>query len=548
MSFVPGLVLNERYEIRAALPPAQGRCAYRALDLRLGRDARIQAFDLPPDAGDLPALDRRTHGLAGLQHAQIRSFQDVGMLRREGYMVTPWLSGFTLAELAPLPAVRLRGWVQPAASALAAAHTKGIVHGALDETCLLEVPGLGVLLQDFALPLPGGDPAEDLKALGRMLSRSLADAPDGEASRDGEAQAESVKRKKPSEPLVRFYSPSELRAYEPPPNQNMIGDFHLQRGAPSVLAGPPGCGKSRAALWLGIMGARGVGDWFGMPVHCQFRTLILQNENGLTRLHRDFAEIPPVEGLDDWLKISAPPTYGLALQNPMFRNELKAMMKDFAPNLLIVDPWNACVRDAMEKDFQEGFSRLREVLAESPSEPACLILHHLRKPKSDDRHRGRNLANLLSGSYVLVGVARSVLVMQPATDDTEDARVVVTCAKNNDGSLGARSAWERREGMFHAVEHFDFEAFDSGGPRQEPKVNEGHLRELFEQGRRWCALKQAVESLEEIACVGRSAAYEALKLERGRFSHLLMKSPATGFIGLKQHDGEPMADDESDSL
>ena len=103
-------------------------------------------------------------------------------------------------------------------------------------------------------------------------------------------------------------------------------------------------------------------------------------------------------GLDDWLKISAPPAYGLALQNPLFRNELKAMVRDFAPNLLIVDPWNACVRDSMEKDFQEGFSRLREVLAEAPGEPACLILHHLRKPKSEDRHKGRNLANLLSWS------------------------------------------------------------------------------------------------------------------------------------------------------
>jgi hypothetical protein len=51
--------------------------------------------------------------------------------------------------------------------------------------------------------------------------------------------------------LIKFYSPSELKAYEPPPNQNMIGDYHLQRGSPSVLAGPPGCGKSRAALALG---------------------------------------------------------------------------------------------------------------------------------------------------------------------------------------------------------------------------------------------------------------------------------------------------------
>ncbi len=339
--------------------------------------------------------------------------------------------------------------------------------------------------------------------------------------------------------LIQFYTPSQLKAYEPPPNQSMIGDYHLQRGAPSVLAGPPGCGKSRAALWLGILGARGSGNWFGLDVHCQFRTLILQNENGLSRLHRDMAQIPSFDGLDDWLKISSPPAYGLALQNPMFRAELKAMMKVFAPNLLIVDPWNACVRDAMEKDFQEGFSRLREVLAESPNEPACLILHHLRKPKSEDRHKGRNLANLLSGSYVLVSVARSVLVMQPASDDVEDARVVMTCAKNNDGALGARCAWERKEGsLFEPVENFNFEEYDSGTVKREPKVNEGHLRELFENGRRKMALKQAAERLQEIAEVGRSAAYEALKLT-GRFAALVVRDPDTGLIGLKAAESEP---------
>lgn len=179
------------------------------------------------------------------------------------------------------------------------------------------------------------------------------------------------------------------------------------------------------------------------------------------------------------------------------------MIPAFAPELVVVDPWNACVRDAMEKDFQEGLTRLREVLAEAPKEPACLILHHLRKPKSDDRQKGRNLTNLLSGSYVLVSVARSVLVMQPASDDTEDSRVVVTPAKNNDGKLGPRTAWERSEAWFDPVPTLDFEAFDSGGFKPKvAKVTEDHIRKLF-------------------ANSGRRAAYDALKLEGGRFSHLL---------------------------
>src|SRR6185436_18118754 len=140
-----------------------------------------------------------------------------------------------------------------------------------------------------------------------------------------------------------------------------------------------------------LVGASGTGKWLGLDVHTKFRSLIIQNENGLTRLHRDFAEIQGVQDVNDWLRISAPPAAGLAFHNPDFRIELREAIEEFAPDLVMIDPWNACVRDAMEKDFQEGVTRVREVLAELPKEPACLILHHLRKPKSDDRHKGRGL-------------------------------------------------------------------------------------------------------------------------------------------------------------
>jgi hypothetical protein len=347
-----------------------------------------------------------------------------------------------------------------------------------------------------------------------------------------ESSTTSPAKKKPHKPLIEFYSPSELKNYVVPPDQCLVGDFHLQRGAPSVLAGPPGCGKSRATLWLGVLGAQGAGNWFGMPVKCRFKTLIIQSENGLTRLHRDFEQIPNLDGLDDWLRISAFPSYrGFEFANPIFRADLKAALRDFKPQLVIIDPWNACVRDSMEKDFLEGFERLREVMAEVP-DAACLILHHLRKPRAEDRHKGRNLANLLSGSYVLVSMARSVMVMQPATDDTEDARVVFTPAKNNDGELGARTVWARKAGWFEPVTDFNFDEFDGAGARREPKVNEGHLRDIFGDGQNWMTLKRAAEELQERAEVGRSAAYDALKIEGGRFSNLLTKNSG-GLIGLR---------------
>jgi hypothetical protein len=361
--------------------------------------------------------------------------------------------------------------------------------------------------------------------------------PSAESVKEG-GRTDEKAEKKPEPPMVEFWTPSQLKAYVPPENQNMVGDYHLQRGNIGVLAGPPGCGKSRAAMWLAILGATGSGNWLGFDVHCRFRTLILQNENGLTRLHRDFEAVELPAEIDSFLRISAPPTLGLNMANLQFRTELKAMMRNFAPHLLVVDPWNALARDAMEKDFQEAFDRLREILAASPEQAACLIVHHLRKPKSEDRHRGRSLSNLLAGSYTIISIPRSVIVMQPASDDVEDCRIVVSTSKNNDGESGPRSAWERRNGFFVPVPEgeFDFGDFDKGGAKpREVIVKPEHLREVFDHGRLWLKKSDAVSKLEMIAGVGRSAAYEALK-EGGRYTDLLTVQD-DGKIGLRASGG-----------
>jgi hypothetical protein len=75
-------------------------------------------------------------------------------------------------------------------------------------------------------------------------------------------------------------------------------------------------------------------------------------------------------------------------------------------------------------------------------------------------------------------------------------------------------------------------------------VKEEHLRVLFDNGRNQLKKARAAERLEEIAHAGRSAVYEALKLEGGRFSHLLVEDPETGLIGLKPAESEPPAEIE----
>jgi CO/xanthine dehydrogenase Mo-binding subunit len=97
--------------------------------------------------------------------------------------------------------------------------------------------------------------------------------------------------------------------------------------------------------------------------------------------------------------------------------------------------------------------------------------------------------------------------------------------------------------MFEPVGRFDWEDFDNGGTSQrEAKVKEEHIRQAFELGIGPLPLKQVAERLQEIAGVGRSAAYEALKTGDGaRYAKLLVRQPGTAMISLRpQEPGGPL--------
>ena len=99
------------------------------------------------------------------------------------------------------------------------------------------------------------------------------------------------------EPLIEFKSPLELKNFVPPPGNVLLGDCHITKRSVFVMGGAPGVGKSLASVALAIAGAS-VWDWFGLAVHRQFKTMIVQTENGQFRLSREFAELD-CEDLED---------------------------------------------------------------------------------------------------------------------------------------------------------------------------------------------------------------------------------------------------------
>jgi hypothetical protein len=300
------------------------------------------------------------------------------------------------------------------------------------------------------------------------------------------------------------------------------------RGEVFVVGGEPGVGKSRAATALAIAGATGQ-PWLGLKTHRQFRTMIIQTENGRFRLKQEFDSIKPGPEIEKWIRISEPPPFGLTLTNSEFQEDIKAELEAFRPECVILDPWNAAARDDRQKDYAETFEALRSMLPTGPDKPALGIYAHTRKPKTDEKRTGgTGLMHLLAGSYILTSVPRSIFVMIPGSEDETDDSVVWFNPKNSNGPHSARSAWHRGAGGFTPHEDFDWKEFDKPADKR-VIIRIEHLAEIFQNGDLELPLKEAAHALASTADINERSAYNALS-SSGRFQdHLRRKGDTISF-------------------
>tara|TARA_B100000959_G_C14829283_1_gene561166 strand:- start:65 stop:1006 length:942 start_codon:yes stop_codon:yes gene_type:complete len=304
-----------------------------------------------------------------------------------------------------------------------------------------------------------------------------------------------------------------------PEGFKLVGDYHVTRGGITIIGGPPGLGKSRAALQLARAGAT-QSAWFGHQVHSSFKTLLLQNENGRHRLKNDFEQFP--FEFEEHVLITPPPEYGMRFDHEGFRYDLRKKLMEFRPGVIVIDPFTNIVSDSTLGDYSEAFDAIRDCLPPGDNIPATVIVAHTRKPKSTERPQGTDLLYELLGSTKLGSMARVAYVMQSASNDTEDDRVVWTCCKNNDGEKGPRSSWVRKDSFFSPCTDFDWDEFENPSKGNE-RVTFDHVKSLFNN--RMCAARSVlVEELIESTGCGKAAAYNALKLD-GRFGKYLREDP-----------------------
>ena len=332
----------------------------------------------------------------------------------------------------------------------------------------------------------------------------------------------------PRPPRFQFMPTDYFTRFELPADAILVGDCHLTRGDITLIAGVPGCGKSRLLLSLAIAGRQGAGStWMGLPVHAAFKTFILQAENGEVRLKQELLDIESQgHDLREHLFLTPPPPEGLAFSDPDFCAEVRHVLARERPGVFAIDPWNRAVPDDKARDFREVLNAVQSCLPEGPDKPAIVIVHHLRKGSSGDgRKTGRDLLNEISGSYVIGSACRSAFILEPATPAPEDTRVVFTCAKNNNGPMGPPTAWHRQNGLFEPCAEFDWKEWREGSAKTTISLDD--LEAIFDNGAKMLSKSEAARLLQAQAGVGRTAAYLALKPD-GRFGEHL--SEAGGFL------------------
>ena len=294
-------------------------------------------------------------------------------------------------------------------------------------------------------------------------------------------------------PVLVSVGPAKHAAeYQPTESLCLVGSGDISKGyqGVTVIAGPPGSGKSLSADALAIAGAIGSGYWMGRKVHRRFRTLIIQCENGAMRvkmvgdkMRENFPHLP----IDEWIQITLPPEAGLAFHRAEFRQAVAALVRQFKPDVVIIDPWTAVAADDMAKDIIDKLAEIRTCFPAGDECPALVIVAHTKKPRIEDKgNRGRALMYSVSGSQALVSTARAVFVVLPFTDDIRDDRILFACAKLSDArpeDTPADTVWHRRLGNLfqHCGDNpEDFWTRDEDDGREKRKaLSRKQLREIF---------------------------------------------------------------------
>lgn len=228
---------------------------------------------------------------------------------------------------------------------------------------------------------------------------------------------------------------SDLLAYVPNPADHIAGRGWLRRGAGTLLTGGTGLGKSILAQQLGTCVASGT-DFFGIRISNPYRVMIVEAENDIETLARDFAGIVahapglPEKGQEgqDLIEKNLSIYHAFGIRGEQFTSWLHQMAQTNFPDLIIIDPYQSFVDAA---DFNATTTFLSWI---TPIETmlrtfncALLLVCHTPKPKDRDSWTARESVYMAAGSAVLSNWARCSAEL---TEESDGERFRLRFGKN----------------------------------------------------------------------------------------------------------------------
>ncbi len=285
------------------------------------------------------------------------------------------------------------------------------------------------------------DPAERLwKMPGDKLLDDEPPLPDGpNGYDDSHVSPEPKKETKP----YTVWQPAQFRAYNPPPNLDLLGTGYVRRRQLTTLIGPPGVGKSRLSLWLACCH---IASRKFMQLDCSngpAKWLFFGNENDPLRQKTDleffYKQLVKTEqdAIDAnlFLHVLEQPDDGIiTLADPDAFAKLLLTLKAVVPDVVVFDPWGNMI-EGNENDNEEVRKTLKLLLraiGQCCPDAAIIVIHHARTGKSTAAEAGNNFSggSLGRGSKALVSSARCELALWPGHSE-DSSRLVLTCEKVN---------------------------------------------------------------------------------------------------------------------
>lgn len=337
-------------------------------------------------------------------------------------------------------------------------------------------------------------------------------------------EGENGKKKTQAAAPYELLDVRALLSYEEQPGEVLCGDAVLEVGEFAMLFGFPSVGKSWAIMDLMAKAAWGRGRWLGHEITCQFATLWIGDENNKRRLSNQLKSLnaagmlPP--DFDKWIFITDVPEM-MDVGDHAFVAHTRQIVEEKGIKVVILDTVSSAVVDETAKDFSFMFRGMKAINYGLPVRPCWLLVHHRRKPKSEDTD-GNGRLHAISGHQVLRRKPRTIIELERVSEQSGDRRVVATLLKNSNGkSEGAKHALQQTDRGFDEIPNFDFSECAGGGAGgHNEKITEQHMLELFEHGRVHHSKGEAVRRLMALSGAGNKACYAALSAN-GRFAHML---------------------------